>query len=234
MPGAPSKRCRVGYNPYSYTPINGVVYGDSLAGTSGISGAEALSSRLQVYRPKDVWNRVSIGALMMESPGGGAIGPGSFSFTNQVHNTYYVPGSRNMVVFWSILHGDANDTLDSANTIFDRYVTLVNTAKGLGWQVCAMAIPATTEYNDPGSSPYRRPQRTDINQLLRVGDGGTRQARAGANYFVDVASISGLGQTDVPISGSPGGTLIQADGIHLTAAGQDACAVLWHATVPYS
>lgn len=203
--------------------FNGIVYGDSLAGTSGISGAEAMASRLQVYRPSDTWDRVSFGALMIATALDSGSGQG---FEQAVHDVHFQPGERNLVIFWSILHGDANDTSDSANTIFDRYVDLVDLAHSFGWEVAATTIPATTEYNDPGGSPYRRPQRIAINDLLRNGDGGSRLPRAGAEYLIDVETISGLGQNDVPDSGPPGGTLIQTDGIHLTAAGQDAVAVL--------
>jgi hypothetical protein len=199
--------------------INGVVYGDSLAGTSGITGPEALSSRLQVRRPTDTWNRESIGALMLADAN---------SDFNSLVNPYYnsTPGITNLVLIWSVLHGDCNDTFDTEQQIFDRLVTLVNTAKGYGWKVAVTTVPATTEYNDPGGSPYRRPTRIAVNNLVVSGDGGSRHRGAGAEYVIDVTTISGLGQNDVPISGNPGGTLIQADGIHLTAAGQDAVSVL--------
>lgn len=201
--------------------INGVVYGDSLAGTSGITGAEALSSRLQARRPSDTWNRESIGALMLTAA--------NSSFNSTVNPHYNsTPGVTNLVLFWSILHGDCNDTFDTEQQIFDRLVTLVNTAKGYGWKVAVTTVPATTEYNNPSNSPYRRPARIAVNNLVVNGDGGSRQRGAGAEYVIDVSTISGLGQNDVPTDGDPGGTLIQADGIHFKAAGQDAVSLLAH------
>ncbi len=87
-------------------------------------------------------------------------------------------------------------------------------------------VAATSEYNNPSNSPYRRPVRIAVNNLLVNGDGGSRHRGAGAEYVIDVASISGLGQNDIPNDPPPGGTLIQSGGIHLTAAGQDAISVL--------
>lgn len=209
-------------------PINGIVYGDSLAGASGIATNETLAAYLQGLRPADSWDYVSFGALMLATALNNSSGQG---FKQAVHDVRYQPGQRNLVVLWSILHGDCNDTLDSTNTIFDRYQSLVTLCEGFGWEVCAMDVPATTEYNDPVGSPYRRPQRSGCNTLLLSGDGGSRLPKAGAAYHARISLISGLGQDDVPTSGDPGGTLIQSDGIHLKAAGQQACAGYVHTTL---
>lgn len=201
-------------------PINGVVFGDSLSSpASGVS----LASTLQTLRPWDTWVYVSVAALMLESPSGGAIGPGANSWKTLVHDVYFVTGARNMTINWSILHGDCNDTFDTAETIIDRCISLTSQQRSYKWETMMLAVPATTEYNDPLGSPYRRPQRKDVNVLLRNGD-ATRAPRGGADKFADVCLIAGLGQEDVPISGVPGGTLVSSDGIHLTAAGQQACA----------
>lgn len=202
--------------------INGVVYGDSMAGTSGITAGQSMSAQLQLLRPSDTWNRVSVGALECDNPGGGAIGPGSFSFENLVHDVYYIPGARNVVVLWSILHGTVNDTSLTATQAYDRYRVLVQIAQGLGWEVVATTIPGTTEYNNPASSPYRRPQRIGVNDLLLSGDGGSRPPNAGAEYLANIEAIPGLGQSEQPVSGNPGGVMLQADGIHPTAVAQAA------------
>ena len=201
--------------------INGVVYGDSLAGygVADVDISETLAARLQFRRPTDTWATESIGSLMLANA--------NTSF-NSVVNPHYnsTPGITNLVIIWSVLLGDCNDTSDTDLQIFDRLVTLVNTAKSYGWKVAVTTVAATTEYNNPGNVPYRRPTRISVNNLVLSGDGGTRHRGAGAEYVIDVASISGLGQTDVPNDPPPGGTLISSDGIHLMAAGQDAVSVL--------
>lgn len=203
---------------------NGVVYGDSIA--------NGIASRLAALRTGDTWTEVEVATLMLHLPDGGALGPGANKFETKVHDLYYVPGARNIVVNLSIIHGETNDTFDTATQIYDGYRTLIQAQQALGWKVCSVTIPATTEYNDPDSSPYRRPQRIDVNELLRSGDGGSRPVRAGAEYFADFEDISGLGQLDVPISGAPGGTLLSADGIHLLSGGKDATAGIINTAIP--
>jgi hypothetical protein len=115
------------------------------------------------------------------------------------------------------------DTSATPLDVVDGMATLISNAQALGWEVCVVSVPATTEYNDPLSSPYKRPERIAYNDLLRNGGSG-RPIRAGAEHLADTDAIPGFGQADVPTSG-PGGPYLDAGGVHLTdPVGKDAVA----------
>jgi hypothetical protein len=204
---------------------NWLLFGDSLS-TVGIR------NRLRTLRPLDTWNVVSVSALMLTttggSPTGGAIGPGSDSFADRVHDVYYNGAMRNGVVNLSMAHGDVQDTSATALAVYDLMRTLVSAQRALDWVTCVCGIPATTEYNNPSNSPYKRPQRITYNAALRDGATGGRPVKAGADYFVDTELIAGLGQLDVPTDPPPGGTMLDAGGIHFASAGEIAMANLIH------
>lgn len=193
-----------------------VVYGDSLA--------EGLASRIGALR-SETWIEVSIGTLETLRPDGGALGPGANNFKTRVHDLYYVPGARNLVTNASILHGDANDTFDTAEQIYARARQLTLWQRALGWEVCWLGIPGTLEYNNPASSPYRRPQRQAINEYLRNGGNGWA-ARASGNWFADPELVNGLGQV------SPGNGMLSGD-VHLsTPTGKNAVSALISNAIP--
>ncbi len=209
-------------------PINGLVFGDSLA--SGIA------SRIAALRPGDLaWNEVSQANFGLNdtwgSPAGsGAIGTGSNSFKVKGHDAFYVPGVRNVVVLLSITHRDVQDLRDGDSTIMARLKTLIDEILALGWEVLVCCVPATTEYNDPVGSPYTRPNRIAHNDALRNGGLG-QPIRCGANYFADLDAISGLGQAEVGTSGL--GAPMLADGIHFSNQGKDAVAPVISTQIPF-
>jgi hypothetical protein len=201
-------------------PFNGLVFGDSLV--------PGIGTRLAALRPGSTWNEVSIGTLGLTTTGGS--GSGAITrFSGEGHTPYYQSGYRNVVVFLSILHHDVQDTSATTAQIFDNYEILIANAQGLGWQVCAVTVPATVEYNDPGGSPYKRPERIALNDLLRNGGSG-QPIRAGAHYLANTDGIAGFDQDDVGTSGSGAPYLI--DGIHFSDAGKDVVAPCIHAQIP--
>ncbi len=207
-------------------PINGVVFGDSIA--------SGLASRLVTARPGDTWNEVSqanfgLNDTFGSGAGSGAIGTGANSFKVKGHDVFYSGGARNVVVFISIIHRDVQDIRDANTSIMSRFKTLVDEARALGWYICAVTVPATTEYNDPGGSPYTRPNRIAINDALRSGGLG-QPIRAGADYLANTDSISGFDQGDLPTSGN--GAPLLADGIHLSNTGKDAVVAVISAAIP--
>lgn len=227
MPGSPFMRLK----PRASTatiPINGVVYGDSLGGATG--GQTPVAAHLQTLRPQDTWTYVSHSALMLSVATNNAHALG---FKQSVHDVYYVPGARNVVIDFSILHGECNDTNDTANQIFDNWRAFVLQQQGFGWEVGFFGVPGTTEYNDPLNSPYRKLERAGVNNLFANGDGGTRLPKAGAQYYVNTELIVGLRTNDPPASGDGDPTYFINDtpvfgAIHLTSYAYGLLAAAMH------
>lgn len=195
MPGAPFQRCRVPSLVTSPTlPFNGVVFGNSLAGDTG--GQTPISTHLQALRPADTWTFVSFGGHDLSI----ALSAGSTGFQQAVHTPLYVPGAQNLVFIEDLLI-DCNDTNDTVAQIYDRLTSLITQIHSFGWLAGVIGVGGTSEFNDPGATPYRRPERIGVNNWLRSGDGGSRPSKAGAEYFFDIETIEGLGQSDLPLSG---------------------------------
>lgn len=208
-------------------PANILFFGDSIA-----TGIAALVAAL---RTGDTVNGVVQANLGFDTTAGsgsgsGALGSGSNSFEVKGHDVYYVPGARNVAAILSVGHRDVQDERPGDSIIMGRFATMVSEIHALGWaEVVLYTIPACVEYNDPGGSPYTRPNRIAINAALR--SGGLGQAiRAGAEYLVDTDAMANWGQADVGISGSGAPNL--SDGIHPSSTGQTLLANGFHAVLP--
>jgi hypothetical protein len=168
--------------------INGVVGGDSMASNDrpGVPLGEGVSGYLEDIRPGETWNWYSAGGLQIE----GMIS----SFEAQIQ-PFFQSGKTNIYVPFSLLHGNCQDTSQTASEIITLYEDLQALAQGFGWKTFAITVPGTTEFNDPLASPYKRPVREQVNAALR--DNGW----AGADYFLDLDTFPGICTLCVPDSG---------------------------------
>ena len=205
--------CQLNLNIALPKPMHVHFAGDSYTDTLSGSSAGKIHVRMGTLRPQDSYTQ----DMVLGDPTGHFPALNA-NFATRVH-AYFVSGTLNVACPLSCSIGDLNDdAAATASSTFDEAIEFVDLCHANGWLCCMITVPATTEYNDPGASPYRRDKRKAYNDLLRRGD-ATRPRWAGADFFVDLEPYPGFGQDDLPLSGDPGGVYIQADGIHWTATG---------------
>lgn len=178
--------------------MNIVCYGNSL--TAGFP------DDLQALRPQDTVTGVSIGGANTQD----LIDAFDTNVTPLKSSTL-----ANWLFFWEGIDSINDPPRNSGAQEFALQKTLVSTGRGKGWKVALATIIATTEYSDPGATPYRLPERNAFNTLLR-------KSPQAADGFCDLNAYPGFG--DIGFTNPPAGTLYQADGIHITATGDSVVA----------